>query len=55
MRRMTIAEARADLAAVEETAYLLGTPANARHLERSIAEHRGGDAVAHELISAEDE
>ncbi|MBF6355831.1 type II toxin-antitoxin system prevent-host-death family antitoxin [Nocardia higoensis] len=41
--------------ALKETAYLLGTPANARHLERSLAEHRGGEAVAHELIPVDDE
>ncbi|WP_157101295.1 hypothetical protein [Nocardia shimofusensis] len=52
---MSTAEVRADPAAVEETAYLLGTPANARRLERSLAEHRGGEAVARELISVEDE
>ncbi len=26
-----------------ETAHLLGTPANARHLEKSIASHRAGE------------
>jgi antitoxin YefM len=36
--------------ALKETAYLLGNPANARHLERSIAEHRGGQAVPHDLV-----
>ncbi|MFR9771820.1 type II toxin-antitoxin system Phd/YefM family antitoxin [Nocardia sp. SC052] len=35
--------------ALKETAYLLGNPANARHLERSIAEHRGGGATPREL------
>ncbi|MER7454025.1 type II toxin-antitoxin system prevent-host-death family antitoxin [Nocardia beijingensis] len=42
--------------ALQETAYLLGNPANARHLERSIAEHRGGGATPRELVDvAEDE
>jgi antitoxin YefM len=42
--------------ALQETAYLLGNPANARHLERSIAEHRGGGATPRELVEvAEDE
>jgi antitoxin YefM len=36
--------------ALKETAYLLGNPANARHLERSIAEHRGGGAIPRELV-----
>lgn len=36
--------------ALKETAYLLGNPANARHLERSIAEHRGGGATPRDLV-----
>lgn len=36
--------------ALKETAYLLGNPANARHLERSIAEHRSGQASPHDLV-----
>ncbi|GAB2637534.1 type II toxin-antitoxin system Phd/YefM family antitoxin [Nocardia goodfellowii] len=41
--------------ALKETAYLLGTPANARHLERSIAQHRAGQAIPRELVEIDDE
>ncbi|WP_159930393.1 MULTISPECIES: type II toxin-antitoxin system Phd/YefM family antitoxin [Nocardia] len=40
--------------ALQETAYLLGSPANARHLERSIAEHRGGGATPRELVDVDE-
>lgn len=39
----------ADFEALEETAYLLRTPANAAHLLESIAQHRAGTAVQREL------
>ncbi len=39
----------ADYEALEETAYLLRTPANASHLLESIAQHRAGTAAAREL------
>ncbi|MEV0343840.1 type II toxin-antitoxin system prevent-host-death family antitoxin [Nocardia sp. NPDC050713] len=41
--------------ALQETAYLLGNPANARHLERSIAEHRGGIATPRELVDIDED
>ncbi|MEV0297768.1 type II toxin-antitoxin system prevent-host-death family antitoxin [Nocardia sp. NPDC050710] len=41
--------------ALKETAYLLGNPANARHLERSIAEHRGGEAMPRELVDIDED
>lgn len=40
----------ADYQAMEETAYLLRTPANARHLLESIAELEGGSGSEHELV-----
>ncbi|ASF13395.1 putative antitoxin [Nocardia brasiliensis NBRC 14402] len=40
---------------LKETAYLLGNPANARHLERSIAQLRAGEAAPHDLIEVDDE
>jgi antitoxin YefM len=39
---------------LKETAYLLGTPANARHLARSIAQLRGGEAEPRELIEIDE-
>ena len=39
-----------DFQAMEETAYLLRTPANARHLLESIAELEAGEGTEHELI-----
>jgi antitoxin YefM len=39
----------ADYEALEETSYLLRTPANAAHLLESIAQHRAGTAAAREL------
>lgn len=39
----------ADYEALEETAYLLRTPANAAHLLESIAQHKAGKLQAHEL------
>ncbi|WP_405160260.1 type II toxin-antitoxin system prevent-host-death family antitoxin [Nocardia sp. NBC_01499] len=40
---------------LKETAYLLGNPANARHLERSIAQLRAGEVEPHDLIDTDDE
>ncbi|KIA64762.1 type II toxin-antitoxin system prevent-host-death family antitoxin [Nocardia vulneris] len=40
---------------LKETAYLLGNPANARHLERSIAQLRAGEVEPHDLIEVDDE
>lgn len=39
-----------DYQAMEETAYLLRSPANARHLLESIAELESGSGVERELI-----
>ena len=39
----------ADFEALEETAYLLRTPANAAHLLESIAQHRAGTATKQAL------
>ena len=39
-----------DFQAMEETAYLLRTPANARRLLESITELESGKGVEHELI-----
>ena len=33
-----------------ETMHLLGTPANAAHLAKSIAQHKGGKALPRELV-----
>ncbi|MGQ4598618.1 type II toxin-antitoxin system prevent-host-death family antitoxin [Nocardia sp. R6R-6] len=40
--------------ALKETAYLLGNPANARHLERSIAEHHGGSVTPRDLVEPDE-
>jgi antitoxin YefM len=34
-----------------ETVYLLKSPANAAHLERSIAQFKEGEVLEHELLS----
>ena len=39
----------ADYRALEETAYLLRSPANVRHLLESLAQARGGEVEEHEL------
>ena len=41
---------RADYDALQETAYLLRVPANARHLLESLAEARAGERIEHALI-----
>ena len=33
-----------------ETVYLMQSPANARHLRESIARHRAGEGVVHDLV-----
>jgi len=40
----------ADFEAMEETAYLLKSPANARHLLESIAELEAGQGIERDLI-----
>ncbi len=40
---------RADFEALEETAHLLRSPANARHLLESLAQARAGEREEHEL------
>ena len=40
---------RADYEALEETAHLLRSPANARHLLESLAQARSGEREVHEL------
>jgi antitoxin YefM len=42
-----------DYNALQETMYLLSTPANARHLMESIAQLRAGKAKPRKLIAAE--
>jgi antitoxin YefM len=37
---------------IMETAHLLRSPANARHLARSIAQYRGGKAKVRKLVDA---
>jgi antitoxin YefM len=37
--------------AIQETLHLLSTPANVKHLERSIAQYRKGEIESHELIN----
>ncbi|MFI5535309.1 type II toxin-antitoxin system Phd/YefM family antitoxin [Nocardia sp. NPDC051900] len=44
-REPAVVVALSEYQALKETAYLLGNPFNARHLERSIAEHRGGSVT----------
>ncbi len=44
----------ADYNAMEETAYLLRSPANAERLMRSIAQHKAGKAKHRELLSDAD-
>ena len=41
---------RADYDALEETAYLLRVPANARHLVESLKQARRGKVSAHDLV-----
>ena len=38
-----------------ETVYLMQSPANARHLRESIARHRGGEGVVHDLIELDED
>ncbi|HXB36773.1 MAG TPA: type II toxin-antitoxin system prevent-host-death family antitoxin [Acidimicrobiales bacterium] len=40
---------RADYEALEETAYLLRSPANARHLLESLEQARSGERQQHDL------
>jgi antitoxin YefM len=41
---------RADYEALEETAYLLRSPANARRLLESLAQARSGERQQHDLL-----
>lgn len=41
---------RAEYDALEETAYLLRVPANARHLLESLQQARGGSREPHDLV-----
>ena len=38
-----------------ETVYLMQSPANARHLSESIARHRAGEGVVHDLIELDED
>ena len=38
-----------------ETVYLMQSPANARHLCESIARHRAGEGVVHDLIELDED
>ena len=38
-----------------ETVYLKQSPANARHLRESIARHRAGEGVVHDLIELDED
>ena len=38
-----------------ETVYLTQSPANARHLRESIARHRAGEGVVHDLIELDED
>ena len=38
-----------------ETVYLMQSPANARHLRESIARHRAGESVVHDLIELDED
>ena len=38
-----------------ETVYLMQSPANARHLRDSIARHRAGEGVVHDLIELDED
>ena len=38
-----------------ETVYLMQSPANARHLRESIACHRAGEGVVHDLIDLDED
>ncbi|MBV8196124.1 MAG: type II toxin-antitoxin system Phd/YefM family antitoxin [Candidatus Dormibacteraeota bacterium] len=40
---------RVDYEALQETAYLLRAPANARHLLESLAQARAGERESHDL------
>jgi len=40
---------------MDETEYLLSTPANAEHLKRSIEQLKRGNTQEHELIEVEED
>ena len=44
---------RADYDALQETAYLLRVPANARHLLESLAQAHAGERAEHALIECD--
>lgn len=49
-RGAAVLMSRADYEALEETAYLLRAPANARRLLESLNQARNGDRVEHGLL-----
>ena len=62
MKTMTYTESRARYAEVldeyeslMETVYLMQSPANARHLRESIARHRAGEGVVHDLVELDED
>ena len=50
-----IAPRRVRGASLMETVYLMQSPANARHLRESIARHRAGEGVVHDLIELDED
>ena len=44
-----------DRKTLKQTVYLMQSPANARHLRESIARHRAGEGVVHDLIELDED